>query len=142
MGSALYLLWLLIAGLLVTGVVRNARRAVGFLAGGAGLLALALRIVPPHIAASPPAYLVGLFAGLAVMSLTLPRTLDRGPEPLSGEQRWHGRWRWVASSCATAGDPRRYPPADPQVPRSCQDSRPKALSKGSDAGSWRKTGTQ
>ncbi len=41
MGSALYVLWLLVAGLLVTGLVRNARRGRARLGGAA--LAWALR---------------------------------------------------------------------------------------------------
>jgi hypothetical protein len=83
-GSALYALWLLVVGLLVTGLVRNARRAVAVLTGGVGLLALASRLVPTHVVAAPPAYLIGLLAGLAAMSLGLPRTLDRPGRALLG----------------------------------------------------------
>ena len=83
-GSALYALWLLVVGLLVTGLVRNARRAVAVLTGGVGLLALASRVVPSYVVPAPPAYLIGLFAGLAVMSLALPRTLDRPGRALLG----------------------------------------------------------
>jgi hypothetical protein len=83
-GSALYVLWLLVVGLLVTGIVRNARRAVAVLTGGVGLLALASRVMPTHVVTAPPAYLIGLLAGLVAMSLALPRTLDRSGRGLLG----------------------------------------------------------
>ena len=83
-GTALYVLWLLVVGLLVTGIVRNARRAVGVLASGVGLLALTSRVIPTHVVTAPPAYLMGLIAGLAAMSLALPRRLDRRGRVLLG----------------------------------------------------------
>lgn len=83
-GAALYVLWLLVVGLLVTGIVRHARRAVAFLTSCVGLLAVAARVIPSHVVAAPPAYVIGLFAGLAAMSLALPRTLDRKGRALLG----------------------------------------------------------
>ncbi len=83
-GSALYSLWLLVVGLLVTGIVRHARRAAAVLCGGTAVIALASQLVPAHLVTEPPKFLIALFAGLATMSLALPRTLDRHNRAMLG----------------------------------------------------------
>jgi hypothetical protein len=83
-GSALYALWLLVVGLLVTGIVRHARRAAAVLCAGTAAIALASQLVPAHLVTEPPKFLIALFAGMATMSLALPRTLDRQHRAIIG----------------------------------------------------------
>jgi len=84
LGAVLYVLWLATVVLLVTGVIRNARRAAGVLFAVTGLVSLTSVAARWSIMSAPPLSLVAFFAMLAGTSLAAPRIMTRAGRTVLG----------------------------------------------------------